>query len=56
MKSQPINIDLHVLDNVFLTVGVDLPGHLEGLRGGHVCVRCSDSQDDAVGVRDVLQD
>lgn len=42
--------------NVFLTIGVDLPGHLEGLRGGHVCVGRRDRQDDAVGVGDVLQD
>lgn len=41
---------------LFLTVGIDLPRHLERLRGGHVRIGRSDSQDDAVGVRDVLQD
>lgn len=46
----------HFFLSVFLTVGVDLPGNLEGLGGGHVCVGRSDGQDDAVGVRDVLHD
>lgn len=39
-----------------LTIGVDLAGHLEGLRGGHVRVGRRHCQDDAVGVGDVLQD
>lgn len=39
-----------------LTIGVDLAGHLQGLRGGHVRVGRRDRQDDAVGVGDVLQD
>lgn len=38
------------------TVRVDLAGHLQGLRGGHVRVGGGDGQDDAVGVGDVLQD
>lgn len=46
----------HLFSSVVLTVRVDLPGHLKGLRGGHVCVGRSDSQDDGVWVRDVLQD
>lgn len=40
----------------FFTIWVDLAGHLQGLRRGHVRVGRRDGQDDAVGVGDVLQD
>lgn len=48
------NFSFHFLS--LSTVWVDLAGHLQGLRGGHVRVGGSDGQDDAVGVGDVLQD
>lgn len=48
-----ISIQRHLL---FFTVWVDLAGHLQGLRRGHVRVGRGDGQDDAVWVGDVLQD
>lgn len=38
------------------TINVNLPGHFQGLRCGHVCVGSCHCQNDGVWVGDVLED